>query len=286
MKKLIFIFFDICLLIGAIIYSVFRYKKVIGNVWNFNNYRKIILIANGPSLNKDMKKVILESKESEVYVLNYFAVTQYFNLIRPENYVLTDRMFWNENANEDIKNDNKDLFMSLDKVDWKMNLICPDSGFKTIKNRLRRNNNIKVIKVHSVNIEFRNEKINLFALSKNIITPHFINGLVMVLWHAINKEKKKIEIYGADFSLFKEYYIDQSTNELYNSASHFYKNTEAQNNASYKYPNEPKKMMHTRMYQQWSSFYQMYLLSKLAEMKNIKVTNLSSNSYLDSFERS
>ena len=286
MKKLIFIFFDICLLIGAIIYSVFRYKKVIGNVWNFNNYRKIILIANGPSLNKDMKKVILESKESEVYVLNYFAVTQYFNLIKPENYVLTDRMFWNENANEDIKNDNKDLFMSLDKVDWKMNLICPDSGFKTIKNRLRRNNNIKVIKVHSVNIEFRNEKINLFALSKNIITPHFINGLVMVLWHAINQEKKKIEIYGADFSLFKEYYIDQSTNELYNSASHFYKNTEAQNNASYKYPNEPKKMMHTRMYQQWSSFYQMYLLSKLAEIKNIKVTNLSSNSYLDSFERS
>ena len=100
-------------------------------------------------------------------------------------------MFWNENANEDIKNDNKDLFMSLDKVDWKMNLICPDSGFKTIKNRLRRNNNIKVIKVHSVNIEFRNEKINLFALSKNIITPHFINGLVMVLWHAINQEKEK-----------------------------------------------------------------------------------------------
>ena len=73
MKKLIFIFFDICLLIGAIIYSVFRYKKVIGNVWNFNNYRKIILIANGPSLNKDMKSN--KSKESEVYVLNYFAVT-------------------------------------------------------------------------------------------------------------------------------------------------------------------------------------------------------------------
>ena len=102
---------------------------------------------------------------------------------------------------------------------------------------MRRNNNIKVIKVHSVNIEFRNEKINLFALSKNIITPQFINGLVMVLWHAINQEKKKIEIYGADFSLFKEYYIDQSTNELYNSASHFYKIMHR--------IHEPKKMMHT-----------------------------------------
>ena len=107
----------------------------------------------------------------------------------------------------------------------------------------------------------------------------------MVLWHAMHQKKQDIEIYGADFSLFKEYYIDQKTNELFNSASHFYKNTEAQNNASYKYPNEPKKMMHTRLYQQWSSFYQMYLLSKLAKIRNIKVTNFSSNSFIDSFER-
>ena len=166
-----------------------------------------------------------------------------------------------------------------------MNIICPDSGYKSISDRLAQNINIKVLKVHSVNIEFKNEKINLFALNKNIITPHFINGLVMVLWHAMHQKKQDIEIYGADFSLFKEYYIDQKTNELFNSASHFYKNTEAQNNASYKYPNEPKKMMHTRLYQQWSSFYQMYLLSKLAKIRNIKVTNFSSNSFIDSFER-
>ena len=31
--------------------------------------------------NKDMKKVILESKESEVYILNYFAVTHILILL-------------------------------------------------------------------------------------------------------------------------------------------------------------------------------------------------------------
>ena len=67
-----------------------------------------------------------------------------------------------------------------------MNLICPESGFGWINNRLKGSNNIKVLKVHSVNIEFKTEKI-IVALIKNFITPHFINGLVMVLWHAIIK---------------------------------------------------------------------------------------------------
>ena len=285
MKKIIYLFFDIVLLLAAMIYSVFKYKKVDTNAWDFDSFNKIMLLANGPSLKNDISSVIKESSVSEVYVLNYFAITEYFDEIKPENYVLTDRMFWNENANDDIKKDNEELFLLLNKVDWKMNIICPDSGYKSISDRLAQNINIKVLKVHSVNIEFKNEKINLFALNKNIITPHFINGLVMVLWHAMHQKKQDIEIYGADFSLFKEYYIDQKTNELFNTASHFYKNTEAQNNASYKYPNEPKKMMHTRIYQQWSSFYQMYLLSKLAKIRNIKVTNFSSNSFLDCFER-
>ena len=286
MKKIIYFLIDLFLLIAAVFYSVFKFKKVSGIAWEYNDYKKTILLGNGPSLKDDIEKVIEESKESEVYVLNYFAVTNYFLKIKPEYYVLTDRMFWSQNANEDIKKDNEELYFHLDKVDWRMNLICPESGFEWISNRLRANKNIKVLKVHSVNIEFKTEKINLFALNKNFITPHFINGLVMVLWHAIYKNSIDIEIYGADFSLFKEYYIDQKTNDLYTSASHFYKNTKAQDNASFKYPNETKKMLHTRLYQQWSSFYQMYLLSKIAKMKQIKITNLSSNSFLDSFERS
>ena len=59
---------------------------------------------------------LLKIQESEVYVLNYFAVTNYFLKIKPEYYVLTDRMFW-KNANEDIKKDNEDLYFHLDKVD-------------------------------------------------------------------------------------------------------------------------------------------------------------------------
>lgn len=285
MKKIIYLIIDFLLLLAAIIYSIFKYNKVDKTNLNQKNFYKTLVIANGPSLKIDIEKVIKESIHSEVYVLNYFAVTEHFWKIKPEYYVLTDRMYWSHNVYDDIKQDNEILFLNLDKVDWKMNLICPESGFKLINERLLKNNNIKVLKVHSVNVEFKNEKINLFALNKNIITPNFINGLVMVLWHAIYRKRLNIEIYGADFSLFKEYYVDQKTNALSTSASHFYKNTKAQNNASQKYPGEKKKMLHTRLHQQWSSFYQMYLLSKIAKMRKIKIINYSSNSFLDCFQR-
>lgn len=285
MKKIIYTFFDFFLLLAAIIFLIFKRKKVNGEEWEEGNFDKTLVLGNGPSLKIDMDRVIKESSNSEVYVLNYFAVTEYFKQIKPEYYVLTDRMFWDKNTNEDIKKDNDQLFFCLDEVDWKMNLVCPESGFEIITQRLIKNRNIKVLKINSVNIEFKSKKINLFALNYNIVTPHFINGLVMVLWHAIYRNKSNIEIYGADFSLFKEYFIDQLTNDLYNSASHFYENSNAENNVSRKYPNEQKKMIHTRMYQQWSSFYQMYLLSKLAKMRKIKITNFSSNSFLDCFDR-
>ena len=285
MKKIVFLLIVIFLLIFGILYSMFKYSKVEGNGWNEEDFEKTLLIASGPSLKIDIERVLKESLCSEVYVLNYFATTEYFTKIKPEYYVLTDRIFWSQDTTEDFKKDNEKLFQYLDEVKWNMNLICPNRGYKWISNRLAQNKFIKIIKINSVNIEIKSKKINLFALNKNIITPHFVNGFIMVLWHAIYRNRSNIEIYGADFSLFKEYVVDQNTNELFNSASHFYENSKALDDVTNKYPNEPKKMLHDRLFQQWSSFYQMYLLSELAKLRNIKITNLSSNSFLDCFDR-
>tara|TARA_X000000368_G_scaffold344252_1_gene283000 strand:+ start:35227 stop:36090 length:864 start_codon:yes stop_codon:yes gene_type:complete len=286
MKKIVFLLIDIVLLFGAVSYSLFNGKKVVGQGWSKENSEKTILLASGPSLKIDIEKVLKDALRSEVYVLNYFAATEYFRQIEPEYYVLTDRIFWSKNTTRNFKKDNEKLFKYLDEVDWNMNIICPSRGYKWISERLAGNKFIRVIKINSVNIEFKSESINLFALNRNLITPHFINGFVMVLWHAISRNRTNIEIYGADFSLFKEYFVDQKTNELFNSAPHFYENSKALEDVTNKYPDEPKKMLHERLFQQWSSFYQMYLLSEIAKKRNIKITNLSSNSFLDCFDRS
>ena len=165
MKKIIFTFIDTFLLFVVTIYSFFKNMKVDKGDWKQESLNKTIVLGNGPSLKIDMDMVIEKSLTAEVYVLNYFAATKYFNKIKPEYYVLTDRMFWDQNANTDIKKDNEQLFLSLERVEWKMNLICPEAGFNHINKRLIKNKNIKVLKVNSVNIEFKTEKIRRLVVN-------------------------------------------------------------------------------------------------------------------------
>ena len=87
MKKIIFLSFDILLLIASTIYSFFIFKKVIGKAWDDKKYVKTIILANGPSLKRDIKKISIDKKLNEYYVLNYFALTEYFFEIKPQYYV-------------------------------------------------------------------------------------------------------------------------------------------------------------------------------------------------------
>ena len=143
-----------------------------------------------------------------------------------------------------------------------------------------KNKHIKIIPIKSNFYNLKTEEINVFAYNYGIITPLFINVLVLLLWHAIKRKASHIEIYGADFSAFKELSVNQSTNELSSLFSHFYKNTKAQANTMQKYPGKKRKKIHMRLFQIWNSFYQMYLLSVITKKLKIKVINYSSNSYL------
>ncbi len=278
--------YDIILLSIAILIKLFLFK--------FQNKRdfpiipknkKTIIIVNGPSLKKDIKKILNKTKKFEFYGVNYFAMTKIFNIIRPNYYAFADPIFWRKDISPEFKKDNSKLFKILSKVDWDMNLICPIAGAKIVSERLKKNQNIKVIPLKSHFYNFKNEKFNIFALDIGIVTPIFNNVLTVALWHAIQRKVSYIELYGADFSLFKELSVDQNTNELKSLYSHFYKNTKAQANTNKKYPNRKRKKLHTTLLQIWNSFNQIYLLSVIAKKKNIKLINCSSYSYLDTIDR-
>ncbi len=165
-----------------------------------------------------------------------------------------------------------------------MILLCPYEGADIVSQKLKKNKFIRVIPVKTNFFNFKTEKLNVFALSTGIATPMFINVLILSLWDAIKRELPHIEIYGADFSAFKELEVNQKTNKVSSKFSHFYKNTKAESNAGTKFYYRRKKL-HQSLYSVWIAFYQMYLLSIVAKKYKIKVVNCSSNSYLDIFER-
>lgn len=260
---------------------------------NISNHRlllsftnnKSILVGNGPSLSNDIQLIINDRYHCSLFAVNYFALSEFFTLLKPDVYVLTDPIFWRSDTNHDIKSDNANLFSKFNHVDWKMLVVCPYEGFACISSKLKSNTNLSFLYVNSNCSKFHNDGINILSIKSNISTPVFQNVMILTLWLAILSRSSCIDLYGVDFSAFKEYEVDQVTNHLKSNFSHFYKNTTAQSNATSKYKNVPSKMMHNRLLQVTIAFHQMYILSKVAKLLNIAVTNCSSFSYLDCFDR-
>jgi hypothetical protein len=287
MSKLLYCLHDIALFFLSLFLKViYPISNITNNSIKAKKTKRIIIIANGPSLKKDIKK-LYKKKLIDYYALNYFALSKEFTKIKPNFYFLADPVFWRKDVNINFKKDNLSLFNNLKKVNWKMELICPEDGFQLISNRLKinRNINIAAVKSNPRPLNFKLEKFQVFSILHGLSAPIIISVLILALWHAIKRKVRRIDIYGADFSGFKNITVDQDSNEVYSSSRHFYKNTKAQSNAHFKYPGQIKRKIHERLYYVSISFFQIYILSLVAKKIGIKLLNFSRTSYLDSLDR-
>lgn len=249
--------------------------------------KKLLILGNGPSLKKDIERINLIHESCDIFAVNNFANTEYFEKYKPNYYFFFDRMFWSNNINENLIENRKILFSKIMNISWDMQIITNKDGFPKIKNYFKNNKHIKVIKVNHVPCNLKLHNLHLFALKNYLCTPNFGRGiLILALWYGILIKKNNIEIYGADFSQFKDFEIDQNNNETKVIHNHFYKVIDGQKINESKYKNQPRgKKIHERLFNMSLMFKQMFLLSQIAELKGISVVNYSNNSYLDCFPR-
>ena len=287
MKKTLFLIYDTLVFICSIILKIFDIINIFKkrDIVISRKINKIVILCNGPSLKEHKKKIPKKKKSIDIYAVNYFALTKDFFKIKSNFYFMADAVFWRDDANKLVKNDNSKLYKMLLKVNWPMTLYCPENGFKILSNKLKVNKNIFVIGVKPRSLVFKSEKLNIFSFINGLSKPVFNNVLILALWHAVRRKVDKIEVYGADFSSFRDYSVDQTSNFLYSSPKHFYKNSKAQSKSHYKYKNQKQKKLHTRLHGVSISFYNIYLLSKVAEKLGIMLLNYSKMSYIDSIKR-
>ena len=272
-----------------LIFSILLFPITIFRKNNFTfrkSYDKAILMCHGPSLSDDFEWIVQQQSHSLIFAVNFFACTKYFPVIKPDLYLFADPVYWRSDTNADFSADNKLIVESLSSVDWPMYIVCPPEGISSLKAQLGTNPYLHFSPLYNLPFEFNNIKLYSILLLLGLITPSFSTVAVLSVWTALSLRIKRIYLSGFDFSFFREYFVDPSTNLLYSSYSHFYKNTKAQSNAQIKYIGQSSsKMIHTRLSQCSKSFNQMFLLSKLAKRLNLDVFNLSQVSYLDCFER-
>ena len=251
------------------------------------NSRKALIMGNGPSLNNDLPEILNYSKNVyDIFAVNFFSNTKTFYQIKPNYYFLADKLFWSSNLNDDFNSLVNYTYDSISKVNWKISILCPESGYNFIKSKLDFNSNISFILIPERPIELFSENFFLKLLEKRFFSIPNVNSVVTLIWYSILCNYKEVSLYGIDFSGFKFIEVNQNTNEVNVPVKHFYKNSKAENNSSKKYTNQNNKTLSQRLLQNYLVFNYLDILSKMAKSNNINIFNKSSFSYVDSFKRS
>ena len=251
-----------------------------------DNSRPVAVLGNGPSLKNDLVEIYSHQSEWDFCAVNFFANTHHFRELKPSIYVLADPLFWRADVNADYSRQNILLRENLLAVDWSMELVCAEGGVSVFQELFKCNDHVTVVGLKSSWFEIRSKSINIAALRFRIMTPNFVNVLVAAIWYVLTLGRKRVFIFGADFSGFKDLEVEQNTNALNSSYKHFYAKTSSQGAVCEKYIGGVPKDMSVRLYQVWLSFSQMYNISKVAKYWQIEIENRSSYSLLDCFERS
>ena len=242
--------------------------------------KKSIIIGTGPSLIKDIHEINNYKKDNcDFFAVNFFANTDTFFQLKPNYYFLADKLFWSEDLNKNFLQLRNNTYQKLKKINWKISILCPESGYNYIKSSLLDNPNISFIKIPEKSINLTTKKMQLFALQSRFFAIPNVNSVVTLIWYSIVCNYSEIHIYGADFSGFKSINVDQKTNYVSVPVKHFYENSEAEKDSSNKYQSKKNKSLSERLFQNYRVLVYNDLLNYFSIINGIEILNKSSFSY-------
>lgn len=245
--------------------------------------KECVILANGPSLNNDLEINRKFINERIKFCVNFFALSDEYEKIKPEYYVLAAPEFWLNKTTEFFKNQRDRLIDNLiTKTNWELTLLIPHKAKKSLLvNSVIKNNKIKIKYYNNTPVEGFQKIVNyLFKLNLGMPRPH--NVLIPAIFLALNIGYKKIYIFGADHSWHEEIKVNEF-NQATVDHGHFYDNSEVRM-PMYKLDGK-EYHLHDIFRKLHYAFKGYFILKEYAKFLNAKIYNASSKSYIDAFER-
>lgn len=253
------------------------------------NGHSMVLMGNGPSLNRSIELYGEEIMKHDRLVVNYFAMSDYFERFKPNYYLLVDPMFYRET---NFKETARKLISTLiEKTTWPMCLCVPEHA-KDSENirRVREGNpNISLTYFDTTGRNFR--RITKFeAWDRNITCPPVRNAMNVGLYLSLFWGYSETYLIGIDMTALEEIRIDQDTNELYSIDTHFYDSAKLCVDKN-RYDKRNRKILsdewtlHEYLQAFATIFEGFYELGEYAKYKRLKVYNACEYSWVNYFER-
>ena len=245
----------------------------------FSNLDELLILANGPSLNKTIEDGNDFLKGKTLLAVNFFVNSPRFTELRPELYLIADPLFWL------VPEKRQQLFGGLaEKTTWPMTLFIPRRALKNKewKPLLGGNSQIKIVVYNTTPIEGFQGFCNwVFHKGWGVPRPH--NVLIPSIAVGLRLQFKKIYLAGADHSWLPEIRVTDDIVVLMHQ-KHFYDQGTSKAD-TVKQENLQSAHIYTILYHMYVSFKSYHILEAYAQWLGKEIINITPGSYIDAFRR-
>lgn len=274
LQKSLFLFVETC----KSIIRVILFSKITKNDFNIVIKKNCVIIGNGPSVNDTLKESIDFFKNKDVFCVNHFMITNYYPIIKPNNYLMLDPAFIDPN--------HKGALNALDHLvkftKWDLNLFIPYSYRKSnyFLQKINKNEFIKIEYFNYVIFEGF-ERLKFWVYKNNLGMPQSQNVLVGTIFKTINLGYEKVYLIGADHTWHENLRLNEN-NELLAIDAHFYgtKTYEAKDKVA-----KNESYMASQFLSLHKAFKGYEVLASYSKYRGVKIINASKRSYIDVFEK-
>ena len=249
-----------------------------------NDNNNAYILANGPSLSNDICNYFQLLSKKEVFVMNQFAFSDLFILLKPRYYILADPVYWVDKISEAEKKNVVELFDRLKNlVCWDITLFVPVFSLKSKNMSLIKDNTlIKVTGYSSLSLRGFCFCQN-YWYKRNFGMPSPQTVLNAAVFLALNSGYKEINVLGADHTFIKILSVGYD-NLIYIEDDHFYDKEKIK-----------KMAIVDGVTKDWTikkwllcvvkMFESHYILKDYAKHLNVVIYNLTSETLLDVYKR-
>lgn len=262
--------------------------------WLKNDAKECLILGNGPSLNELINNSSQFIKGKILICVNYFARTDFYKLLKPNYYIITSPEYFGTEEKLDWDQDRMLTFQAIsENTDWEMTLLVPYLARKrkSLVKMLNSNPNIKIHYFNNTPIDgFTSINHWFYNLDLGMPRPH--NVLIPAIFLSIKLKFGKVYLAGADHSWLKNIYVDED-NQVLLSQKHFYDTDQSKTHDKNTNKSQPmyiggskrKRKLHEVLTKYVYSFRSYWELNRYAQSRGTRILNITSNSFIDAFER-
>ena len=277
------------------LYETAFYFAVMAVKENFRNYvgragtvgrpqATMAILGNGPSLGRELPRLLADGAfgERDCMAVNFFALDERFEQVRPAYYVLSDPMFFRQSTQRDRVDE---LYRTLNRrVAWPMHLYVQYYNPEHFDYRaVLPNPQIRIIPFHTQLYRgFPSLSFRLFR--RGLGSANFGTVVQVCEYIALLLGYRTVELYGVDHTLLDGLMVDDR-NRLCRIDSHYYDATPAAPKPIFqKVPPRPYTMS-VYLAEVAELFRGHEILRDYATWLGARIVNRTRGSLIDAYER-